>query len=73
MFKLPRIFCPKCGCEMEKFGPIQNDYEGPPVKTIKVKCDNCSPLGSVWEATVKSDLVVEIKFLRSLFHDHDHR
>jgi len=68
-----KVFCPKCGYELQEFGPLRNDYEGPSIKTIKMKCDGCSPHGSIWQVIIKDDLVTEIKFARSLFRDHDHR
>ena len=67
------IHCPECGRIMSDYGPGYNDSEGPSAKIVKLKCENCSPHGGLWEARIVNGKVAEIKFLRALFRDHDHR
>jgi len=69
-----KVCCPRCGHKMETVGPFQNDSDNFLRKKVKVKCEHCKPLGSLWEATIDNGFLDEIKYLgSSLFRDFDRR
>lgn len=73
MRMVPSVPCPRCGRKLQLIGPLQNDANDYKIKKDKRKCENCKPLGTVWEVTSEDELVIEIRFLRNLFRDFDHR
>jgi len=73
MLEIPVVHCPKCGRGLRETRPLQNDSRNHQIKRVEMKCGNCTQLGLLWEVTLEQGFIIDIKYLRALFRDFDHR